>query len=317
MSRENIPLAHLKCLLDNNEDLSPEDRADILAGLKTSDPEVDRRFEGLFPGVLSYLAEIYRFKGQRAVLMWTLPCFEGRTIDDVMGKRRIRNRVVRLPKPGGDVAASVRTYYADSETIEAEVWINKTSFSDYEGEPWKNQWTNRVDARVLFSRKKLPIIEIDASVQDARKTLYTLLDWLGERVPKKSEERAKVFAPVNFTEKQVVEIATNLGWGSPSAVSGPDPTGEVGEMMLQGKGESADPAPLDTNAGKVAMQLKSTTKNAARRYRVETEHDDGYNEPSQVSFHFLVGHSRLQFHHRASRIAMNNLISRLRTKLDI
>ena len=94
-----------------------------------------------------------------------------------------------------------------------------------------------------------------------------------------------------------------------------DPTGEVGELVMSGHKNGHVLNELDVAVEKVQLQLGAA--NATHRYNLEHLHQDGYLERPQASFHFQGAQSRVQFHTRTSRSAMDAVIAEIRSELKV
>jgi hypothetical protein len=329
MAYEHVPKEHVEHLLRMALDakrINGKARTTWQDKLTSSDAgdhvEAIQFIEEALPGELERVADIWVFQGQRALHLWVLPFLEGRTVSDAVANHPSMKRKMdsgnwtNLQVPS-DEGVHVKRVRVAADEISIQVWVTKAISFFFQEKQQVEHRTENVLVRIQFTYGARPIAEVYATQRDSRLALLAVLDWIrGSVTPRRqSKEQEKIFRPVTFTEAQIEQLATTLGWGTPSAVRGADPTNEVGELALSGHKKGFRTDCLDPKVNKVKQQLRAT--NLTRRYNVTFDHPDGFKEQPDASFYFQGGQSRIQFHTKTSRLAMRHVITNVRAQIGV
>lgn len=321
MSTEYIPAPHLrhvltKCLRATNAPKELRERllGNVNFGDSDEKAEIYAYLKRHDPGVMEHLANIWAFYSQRAVYVWLLPYLEGEGAAAAVPARyrkHLSEDWWQIDVAHGETV-TIRKIRLEGVDLHAEVWLTKPVSFEFEEEEKHDKRTEKVPLRVHFGSNRVPLVEVYASTNDAKKALYAFLTWLrGSPLPSK-KELAKILTPLTFSEGLVVKLGAKHGWGSPNEIHGPDPENEVGGIAYKGHKKGLRQDHLDEKADKVKRQL--TVRNDSRRYMFVYAHDDGFKEEREATFHFS-GHTRVQFVTRTSRLAMDWMIEEIRDRV--
>ncbi|MFB1482255.1 hypothetical protein [Corallococcus sp. RDP092CA] len=143
---------------------------------------------------------------------------------------------------------------------------------------------------------------------DGRKALRTVLRFLGLDVPERGPSVPKFMRPVIISELKLRAFALKQKWEWVD-VSGADAAGKLGRIGYSGK----TPTPLkraQLDMSDVRVKAQDIPGNESRTYNFRYLHvEDGFEEVSEAEFLFGVRQTRFGFPRRATRPAMDNLIS--------
>ncbi|WNZ59893.1 hypothetical protein QEG98_28225 [Myxococcus sp. MxC21-1] len=206
-----------------------------------------------------------------------------------------RERVHKIGFEGSKLVAIVRivrsiTVVQEDEEREIDVTYDVQVVSDLESE-----------ARLT---------RVFGAQTDGRKSLRTVLRFLGFDVPERGRGVPRYMQAVVLSEPRLREFALSEGWEWVD-VSGDDGVGNLGRVGYSGR--TSNPFkrnPLDEDDERV--QLQDQMENESRTYNFTLTHDDDdFRELSEVEFLFGHRQTRLGFPRRASRAAMEHVISRV------
>lgn len=143
---------------------------------------------------------------------------------------------------------------------------------------------------------------------DGRRALRTVLRFLGLNVPERGPRVPRFMSPVVISEVKLRAFANKQKWEWVD-VNGEDAAGKLGRIGYSGKTPTPlRRAPLDMTDRRVVAQ--DVAENDSRTYNFTYKHEeDGFEEVSEVEFLFGVRQTRFGFPRRATRPAMDYVIS--------
>jgi hypothetical protein len=321
MSGENlVPVEHLLHLLRKHKNGKQFGTKEMLKLAQTG--TVDARadiidvLDKAFPGTRARLDRTWRWHGTTAVHLWHLPVITQLTASNIrslvknnvganLGVRGLHEVEGKLTKGGDARIAGVEL--ADDILL---VTVRKSGVTTwhYEDEDEEAVFTRDIEVALDLNRK-IPILEVYATLQDARMAASEFVtSVLGEVLPEPGPKRDKIIKPIIFTQSMVTSITKRLGTGGESGIAGPDAQGEHGEVRYYGKPEGTVLLPL-VNSKRAQSQTATTVKNHFREFLLTHTHDDGYVHKSNVQFYFKSGqHPHLRFKNKTSRPAVHRVV---------
>jgi hypothetical protein len=322
MSLDLIPPEHLKFLLKKlAAPRIPEAQLSTLMAYASGDlsarEHVLKRLDQYSPGTSNYLSYIWCFRGKKAVQIWELPFLRGysaRQALDLQHRRMQLTSTTWHDIAGGALGQDRLTHvFATDGEILGRVRLIRNTSSQYEGERKVLPHSYDVDLRVSFAAT-FRIAEVYATYEDARDALLIFLRWLtGAEVPRnKSLAQQKFIIPLTFNEHQIKALAARIGLKSAS-LRGREPRGKVGAIQMWGHMDGEHLEQLDPSVDIVERQEQ--TENAERWYNLVFRHHDGYDEKTRLEFVFSKTQPRIVFGTKASRSAIDYLITQFCAEL--
>jgi hypothetical protein len=323
-----IPFEHLRHLI-NRLPVESERKEWLLNQASFDDAGAGRTlvFQELakhYDGLEKRIADLYEFMGRRSLHLYYTPVLK--TWDAAKVKDRVRELagedrlsfgefvLVKKKRNLRDSEPRVFSVRVHREFVDAVVRLKKSVSINNEDEK-KSEYTNfdvtlRVD---LKSANRLS--ESYADYNDAKRALAVFLSWLtGQDVPTRTGLKQKqFFVGVPFTEKVVTKIATAAGARN-YTTRGPDATGVVDEQQFWAPTKGNRKQQLNLN--NATLKQQDRLNNSLRGYEFEIKHDiDEFVEIIDVGFNFKGKQPRIILYQRASRVAINQLISSLTTNV--
>lgn len=324
MSISHIPEAHLRHLLqqaglDPDEVMGPADISLATAAWQGAISRLDE----VSPGSRSRLFWEWASHDSRAVFMWTLPCL--RNIDQTGLAALLMTRFACHDPSGSDVA--VVDGYSEGETgfrlvrVRAEAdrvigrAVHRMEFAHQDGDGLAEGYRTSTVPFEIDLRHNPPLGLVFSTASTSRQMVNWLLGRLvGIPVPSRGPKRDLFLKPIIFTEAKVDAIAQAEGWVN-FYVAGPDPKNKLGESTYTSRKDGVRHEALPVDDDRIAGQLG--VPNKGRAYRVSLRLQDGYEDSSEIDFHYKSVHPHITFRTKASRSLMNNVIDLLLAQLGL
>jgi len=287
-------------------------RQSVLAELEKHEPDVRDR-----------LLLLWASAGRHAMHMWTLPCLDGKSAQDVLAKSGLspaqRKRVldgeeVKIPVPNAELAEDqVVRISLGADKILARVRLRHDVSLRRDDDVIREQTTHDVTATIDFSAQNR-LVSVFAGYGDSRNALFTFLEWLmGQPVSRrKNASQEKMLRAVSFTEAQVHAFCEREGLEL-IKIDGPDPKsvneGQEARAKLVRKGDTRR-LPMVFSDERNAAQLNES--NYRRSYNLDFLHPDGFKEQSEVDFYFESKQPHVIFLKRTTGAAVAYVVKLIR-----
>lgn len=341
LNSERVRIDHLLHLVRCAE-LEEDERKGLIASLEADTPTGNARkhaldrLEQLDPTIRERLRALWTAYGRQTLFLFKTPALVEWTEGD--GRRELLRALKQsgmstqgfradgtwlvVPRPdsdeddpqaeatsdGSDLSkARVYKVALEGSVLSAIVRIKRSITVVQEDEEIVVPFTYDVQVVIdLASPAKLA--RIFGAQTDGRRALRTVLRFLGLDVPERGRRVPQFMTPVSITEPKLRALALKQKWEWVD-VNGEDAAGKLGRIGYSGK----TPTPLRRAALDMSdkrIMAQDVVPNESRTYNFKYVHsEDGFEEVSEAEFLFGVRQTRFGFPRRATRPAMDYVIS--------